>query len=131
MGGIGFKFLPDPVDEHAQVVRTADAPRAPDLFKNLLARYNVTRVAKENLDHAKFDPCEINLRTVGVKGPSRRNVNNEIVGHDGGGWYLHSAHSAKRSSHPSQKLLYDNRLGDVIVSAGVECRHEIHVALAL
>src|ERR1017187_9327675 len=129
MGRIGFKLLPDPVDEHAQVVRTADPPGSPALFKNLLARDDVTRVTKKDFDHSKFNASEIDLRTVGVKGSPRRNINSEIVGDDGD-WCFRFSHSAKRSAHSSQKLFYDNRLGDVIVSASVECRHEIHVAPA-
>jgi hypothetical protein len=130
MGRIGFEFLADPADEHAQVVRTANPPGSPDLFKNLLARNDVTRVAKKNLDHSKLDPGEINLRTVGVKGSPSRYVNREIVGHDSG-WYFRFAHSAQCSAHPRQKLLDYDRLGDVIVSAGVECRNEVTIALAL
>src|ERR1019366_8093755 len=83
MSRIGFKFLPDPVDEHAQVVRTVDPPRSPDLFKNLLARDDVARLAKKNLDHSKLDASQIDLRTVGVKGSPRRDVNRKIVCHDG------------------------------------------------
>src|ERR1039458_8978354 len=109
-------------------MRTVSTPRPPDLFKNLLARDDVARMAKEDLDHSKLDAGERDLRTVGSKHSARCNVNREIVGHDGGG-YLHSAHSAKCGTDSSQKLFYDNRLGDVIVSASAECSHEIHVAL--
>jgi hypothetical protein len=86
--------------------------------------------AKKNLDHSKFDASEIDLRTVRMKGSPRRDVDSKIVGHDGGR-YFRFAHSAKRCSHPSQKLLYDNRLGDVIVSTCVERSNEGTIALSL
>ena len=118
-GRVALEFFAELADEDAEVFRLLGGLRAPHVGEQDAVGEDLARIAREEEQQVEFLGCEVH-GTAGDGNGVRAGVDEEIADFNGGiAGPLGSA--AKMSAHTREELLNAEGLGDVIVSAGVEC----------
>ena len=101
---------------------------APDLLQELGLRDQAAAVADEHLDEVPLGRREPHLFAV-ASHLLRRQVDGEVLRLDER-FFLRGGGPAERSAQAGQELVHAERLGDVVVGAGVERRNLVALGVA-
>ena len=115
---LGLELAPHLRHEHAQVVRLVVVLGTPHLLQQLALGDELAAVAHEHLDEVPLGRREADLVAVAVH-PLGREVDGEVRGLDER-LLVSGRGPAERGAQPGEQLVHAERLGDVVVGAGVE-----------
>ena len=128
MRGLGLELAAQLGHEHPQIVRLVVVLGSPDLLQQLCLRDEAAAVANEHFDEVPLGRCQSHLLAVAAH-LLRRQVDGEVRRLDEG-FFFRRGGTPEGGAQAGEQLVHAERLGDVVVGAGVERRNLVALGVA-